>query len=255
MVISKPGLSKDIVLQVLATCCFALQKCITVLDNEGLILDQNRAAEASEMLVLHVKAYAWLAAFFYSERKMVFRIRPKLHYIWHQAMQLKKWHLNVGAFATFHDESFLGKIKAVATACHGKLWLLEFMTGTFCVWPSWCTTINSWMNPLIEQGALGVDANLDMYWTIATTLSFKDHLISFTRTFWVSSPICCRGHATMPVWPCRQSRAEPSRGKRSGCDSNGCWNQIWLGTPPTSHFWFLANLTKRDFGAVCLKMG
>jgi len=120
MGISKPGLSKDIVLQVLATCCFALQKCITILDNEGLILDHNTAAEASDMLLLHVKAYAWLAAFFYTERKMIFRIRPKLHYIWHQAMQLKKWRINIGAFATFHDESFLGKIKAVATACHGK---------------------------------------------------------------------------------------------------------------------------------------
>lgn len=111
---------QDIVLQVLATCCFALQKCITILDNEGLILDHNTAAEASDMLLLHVKAYAWLAAFFYTERKMIFRIRPKLHYIWHQAMQLKKWRINIGAFATFHDESFLGKIKAVATACHGK---------------------------------------------------------------------------------------------------------------------------------------
>ena len=74
MCMSKPGLSKDIVLQVLATCCFALQKCITILDNEELILDHNTAAEASEMLLLHVKAYAWLAAFFYGERKMIFRI-------------------------------------------------------------------------------------------------------------------------------------------------------------------------------------
>ena len=113
-------LSKDIVLQVLATCCYSLQKVVTLLDSSGIILDGDTAAEASDMLLLHIKSYAWLAAFFYNERVMVFRIRPKLHYIYHQAIQLREWKINIGVFATFHDETFLGKIKAVATACHGK---------------------------------------------------------------------------------------------------------------------------------------
>ena len=117
---SKNAESKDIVLQVLATCCYSLQKVVTLLDSSGIILDDVTAGDASDLLLLHIKCYAWLASFFYNARVMVFRIRPKLHYIYHQAIQLRQWKINIGVFATFHDETFLGKIKAVATACHGK---------------------------------------------------------------------------------------------------------------------------------------
>ena len=114
------SLSKDIVLQVLATCCYALQNCVSLLDGAGIILDVSTAEEASEMLQLHISSYVWLAAFYFNERLMLFRIRPKLHYMWHQALQIREWRINIGIFATFHDETFLGKIKMVATACHGK---------------------------------------------------------------------------------------------------------------------------------------
>lgn len=112
--------SKDIVLQVLGTCCYSLQKCITELDHSGIILEESVANEASEMLLLHIKTYAWLASYFYSSKLMVFRIRPKLHYIWHQALQIRQWRINMSVFSTWTDESFLGKIKLVGTACHGK---------------------------------------------------------------------------------------------------------------------------------------
>lgn len=90
------------------------------MDNSGILLDVDTANEASEMLLLHIKSYAWLAAKFDSERLMAFKIRPKFHYLWHQACQIREWRINVGVFATWSDESFLGKIKLVATACHGK---------------------------------------------------------------------------------------------------------------------------------------
>lgn len=108
------------ILQVLATCCYSLQKCINILDNSGILLDEDTANQASEMLLLHIKSYAWLAAKFYNQKLMVFKVRPKLHYIWHQACQIKEWRINMGVFATWSDESFSGKIKLVATACHGK---------------------------------------------------------------------------------------------------------------------------------------
>ena len=112
--------SKDIVLQVLATCCYSLQNCVSLLDGSGILLDRSTATEASEMLQLHITSYVWLASFFFSQRKLLFRIRPKLHYMWHQAVQIREWRINLGVFATFEDETFLGKIKMIATACHGK---------------------------------------------------------------------------------------------------------------------------------------
>ena len=112
--------SKDVVLQVLATCCYSLQSCVSLLDVSGILLDSDTATEASKMLHLHITSYVWLASYFFNERKMLFRIRPKLHYMWHQANQIREWRINLGVFATFEDETFLGKIKMVATACHGK---------------------------------------------------------------------------------------------------------------------------------------
>ena len=107
-------------LHTLATCCFGLQKCIEIMDSGGIILDQPSANEAYESLMMHIKSYSWLASFYFSKKQMLFRIRPKLHYMWHQARQIKEWRLNLVLFSTTHDETFLGKIKKVAIACHGK---------------------------------------------------------------------------------------------------------------------------------------
>ena len=114
------SLVKDIVLQVLGTCLHSLQRCISLLDHSDLILDPETAADASDMLKLHIKSYCWLASFYYNQRQMLFRIRPKMHYMWHQAVQIREWRLNIGIFAAWDDETFLGKIKAVAISCHGK---------------------------------------------------------------------------------------------------------------------------------------
>lgn len=112
--------TEDIVLQVLGTCCWGLQKCINLMENGGIILDEPVATEASDSLFTHIKSYAWLAAYYYAKKIMLFRIRPKLHYVWHQAVQIKEWRINVMIFSTTHDETFLGKIKLIATSCHGK---------------------------------------------------------------------------------------------------------------------------------------
>ena len=91
------------------------------MDSSGLVLDDATASEASESLVFHIKTYHWLAAFYYSKRVFLFRVRPKMHYEYHQAIQLKVWKLNLRSlFSTFDDESFLGKIKAITVSCHGK---------------------------------------------------------------------------------------------------------------------------------------
>lgn len=103
------------------------------------------------------------------------------------------------------------------------------------------------MKPLLEQGALGLDTNLEMYWNFATTIKFENHLIWFTRTFWVSYPTCCRGHATMPVGPCRQSRNEPPRGKRMQwlwVVGTGCgWESPWISHPT----FFLTSISEIRF--------
>ena len=123
------SLVKDIVLQVLGTCLYSLQRCISLLDHSDLILDPETAADASDMLKLHIKSYCWLASFYYNQRQMLFRIRPKMHYMWHQVVQIREWRLNIGIFATWDDETFLGKSKLLQFPAMEKPWQTEFMIG------------------------------------------------------------------------------------------------------------------------------
>ena len=106
-------------MQVLATCTYGLQRCIDVLTSTGLVLSESDASEASNMLFLHLKTYAWLGSNFFYNRVMLFKLRPKHHYVYHQAMQIRDQRLNVWAFTTFAEESFIGKCKSIFCACHG----------------------------------------------------------------------------------------------------------------------------------------
>lgn len=110
---------QDRVMAVLATCTFALQRSITVLDSTGHLLSRQDSVEASEMLILHCKSYSWLSACFYQQHKFLFKLRPKFHFLFHQALQLREQRLNINMFTNFAEESFLGKCKTIYCACHG----------------------------------------------------------------------------------------------------------------------------------------
>ena len=112
--------AQDMELQTFSTTCYNLQRCIEVMDNGGLVLNGNDAQEASNCLKMFLSGYAWLASHFLGQRLMLFLMRPKHHCLYHQAVQLGEWRLNQNLFQTCDDESFLGKLKNIFTACHGK---------------------------------------------------------------------------------------------------------------------------------------
>lgn len=112
--------SKDRVLQTFATCAYALQRCIEIQDGGGLVLSLEEAEECYSSLILHLRTYSWLASFHWEERRLLFRMRPKHHILYHQALQLKEWRINQSVFHCFDQESFLGKIKNICQKCHGR---------------------------------------------------------------------------------------------------------------------------------------
>ena len=111
---------KDVVLQVLASCCYGIQRMIDIMDASDIILSCEDANAAAESMKLHLKAFVWLALYFHDKRMMLFKLRPKSHYLWHMANDLPTWRLNFAVFHTFSEESFLGKIKAIALKTHGR---------------------------------------------------------------------------------------------------------------------------------------
>ena len=108
------------VLNVLAACCWNLQVVTELMDEGGLILDEADASKAATALRQHVRAFAWLALHYHDQGALLFKIRPKMHYMMHMADGLERTRLNFNGFHVFDEESYLGKLKAIAQRVHGK---------------------------------------------------------------------------------------------------------------------------------------
>lgn len=106
-------------MQVFATACWGLQRTTEIMDSHSLILPESAAREAHECLHLHLRAYLWLASFHYHQRELLFKVRPKTHYLHHLADDIFQYRLNPVLWHTFSEEHFLGRVKAIAVRCHG----------------------------------------------------------------------------------------------------------------------------------------
>lgn len=108
-------------LQVLAACCFGLQRSLELQQQSGLVMSTNDAKEASTCLYSFVTCFAWLALSCCDSDLRLFKCKPKLHYLMHTAEDLGVWKLNqLKLFATFSEESFLGRLKSISVQVHGK---------------------------------------------------------------------------------------------------------------------------------------
>ncbi|CAJ1430526.1 unnamed protein product [Effrenium voratum] len=110
----------DHLLTVMAACCFGLGRFVEVLDHAGLVLSTSESSEASRCLFLFLRSYQFLALHFQQQRLLVFKMRPKHHYLWHTACEIREYKINQRMFHTWDDESFLGKLKYIARHCHGR---------------------------------------------------------------------------------------------------------------------------------------
>ena len=111
----------DVQIQVLASCCYGLQRATEIQTHAGLVLGCAEAEEASKSVFTFVACFAWLALSCAGNSLLLFKCRPKLHYMMHTAEDLKTLRLNqLKLFSTFTEESFLGRLKSIATQVHGK---------------------------------------------------------------------------------------------------------------------------------------
>ncbi|CAJ1399311.1 unnamed protein product [Effrenium voratum] len=116
---SKFKAAHDHLLCVLATCCWSLANATGVLDRASLLLLEEEAVSASDCLFSFLRAYQYLALHYRERKVLVFKLRPKHHYVWHTAWQIRLYRVNQRLFHTWDDESFLGKLKYIARCCHG----------------------------------------------------------------------------------------------------------------------------------------
>lgn len=69
----------------------------------------------------HLQCWQHLAHNCQQMNQRLFRLRPKCHYLHHIGKDIRRNQLNCRIVsACFYDESFLGYIKRIATACHSS---------------------------------------------------------------------------------------------------------------------------------------
>ena len=71
-------------------------------------------------MLVHLRSTEILAGLCWEHQLMAFKMRPKHHCLLHLALEVQCTKLNPKAYHVFADESFLGKIKAIARKCHGR---------------------------------------------------------------------------------------------------------------------------------------
>ena len=107
-------------IHIVATALWALNQAIHTMDNASYLLREEEAVSMHDNIMLHLRCVQELALIAFCSNQPYWTIRPKAHYIWHQAIDLKRTKLNPRFFtACWEDESFLGKLKHIGKSCHG----------------------------------------------------------------------------------------------------------------------------------------
>ena len=102
--------------QVVAVCMWSLVRAINIFDGGSLFLSAEDAQKACELIYIHLQSWQLLALRL--ENLRIFRIRPKHHYLQHLADDLRNSRLNPRCMQCMDDESFLGRVKRMASKCH-----------------------------------------------------------------------------------------------------------------------------------------
>jgi hypothetical protein len=110
--------------RVRAVCCWALDTALSVFNRTRRVkMLENVVKETTWLCRLHSASYQWLAVRCLSQRRLLFKVRPKTHYFSHMVDHHQESCLCLIHLSTFGDEDFMGKCRRIAQACHGKTYM------------------------------------------------------------------------------------------------------------------------------------
>ena len=104
--------------QVLATLLWATAEFIHVSDHAEFVLSQASLDQLHHAANLADMTYAWLCN--HTHERLLFRPRPKNHYMGHLTDQTVRLRLNPRDLACWQDETYLGFVKKLTRMCHGS---------------------------------------------------------------------------------------------------------------------------------------
>lgn len=108
----------------MCACISSYAELIGVMRSENHILTVNEADHFHKMALLHLQSYAWMhkhgmeMTSKHLAGKRCYLLLPKLHHLWHLAMDVKQSRVNPASTQLLTAESFIGMVGRAARACH-----------------------------------------------------------------------------------------------------------------------------------------
>ena len=99
-------------------CMWSLAEFTHVLDHAERFLTDEEIARAQRAGKLYLLSYAWLAKHAEEQNEYLWKLRPKMHYIWHTIADLSA-RLNPKRIQCDDDETYMHTMKRIGSHCHG----------------------------------------------------------------------------------------------------------------------------------------
>ena len=107
-----------------ATCCWALDVALSVWSLCPVVrMAERHVQEVVWLCRLHSATYQWLAHRCLTERRLLYKIKPKSHYFQHLLDHFQSTRLSLMHLSTFMDEDYMGKVRTLCRACHGSTYM------------------------------------------------------------------------------------------------------------------------------------
>lgn len=105
---------------VCGSCVLALARFTFLVRSSGALLEPGPQQEAAACGFRYLGLYVQLAAQALQERAPLYKIRPKMHFLWHICHRLSRCRLNPQLFSCWAAEDYVGKIANVAEQTHRR---------------------------------------------------------------------------------------------------------------------------------------
>eukprot|EP00438_Fugacium_kawagutii_P019266 Skav217556 [mRNA] locus=scaffold1602:293891:294970:+ [translate_table: standard] len=107
-----------------AVCCWSLDVALSIFSqNQKIKMPMHVVKQTTWLLRLHAACYEYLAARCIGQKTLLYKLRPKTHYFSHMVDHHEETCLCLMHLCCLGDEDFMGKMRKVAQACHGKTYM------------------------------------------------------------------------------------------------------------------------------------
>ena len=105
--------------QVRASMCWALSTAVSIWSRGSRpYLTPEEADRSTELGRIYIKLYSWLASEALARGQLLWKLRPKYHYMQHMLDEVERTHANPMSQSNFLDEDHMKRLRGATVYCH-----------------------------------------------------------------------------------------------------------------------------------------